>query len=89
MLTLIKFGAVWCNPCKAYSVILNELNKEHNGKFVFKEVDVEEDTDEATNLVSKFGIRSVPTTVILDGDEVKFKRAGVITKEELVNLLNL
>ena len=75
MKELLKFKAVWCGPCKSLSNIMEGVD------FSVKvtEVDIDEDMDTTI----KYGIRGVPTMVLLeDGKEVK-RTSGVMRLEEL------
>ena len=75
MKELLKFKAVWCGPCKSLSNIMEGVD------FGVKvtEVDIDEDMDTTI----KYGIRGVPTMVLLeDGKEVK-RTSGVMRLEEL------
>ena len=60
---ILKFHATWCNPCKALSKVLEEVDM----KMPVEAVDVDQFQDK----VKEFQIRSVPTLVALvDGKEV-------------------
>lgn len=60
---LIKFGASWCAPCKSASKFLSQFDSD---KYV--EIDITADEDTA----AKFGIKQIPTFVLVNvnGDEV-------------------
>lgn len=62
---LIKFGAVWCNPCKQASKFLSENFTSDQ----YEDVDVAENE----TLARHFGIRNVPTFVLVNcnGDEIE------------------
>lgn len=63
---VIKLGATWCQPCKAFTPIFERVaNDEKYKGIVFKNLDVEDD-DEGVKMSEKYMIRSVPTTIILD-----------------------
>ena len=83
MVTLKKFSAAWCGPCKALAPVINEIK----GQFpnvTFEDYDVDVAYDEAT----KYGIRSVPTVIIeKDGKEIE-RFAGMGSKMSYVNALN-
>ena len=65
---LVDFTAAWCPPCKAIAPILDELADEYAGSLRIVKVDV----DENPSVAMRFGIRSMPTLVVLrDGVEVK------------------
>ena len=64
---LVDFWATWCAPCKTLGPILEKLAAEYNGAFLLAKVDV----DAEQQLAGYFGIRSVPTVVLLkDGQPV-------------------
>lgn len=64
---LVDFWATWCGPCKTLGPILEKLANEYNGAFLLAKVDV----DAEQQLAGYFGIRSVPTVVLIkDGQPV-------------------
>lgn len=83
MVTLKKFSAAWCGPCRALAPVINEVKGQFSN-VVFEDYDVDEAYDEAT----KYGIRSVPTVIIeKDGKEVD-RFTGASSKLTYVNALN-
>ncbi len=70
---VVDFFATWCGPCKAYSPILQELKRQEGDNIRLVKIDV--DKNEA--LSQKLGIRAMPTTVIFQEGEEKFRAAGV------------
>lgn len=78
---IIKFSAQWCGPCKVYQSEWNkakEANQDSN--VVFKEVDIDLDED---NLVERYNIKSVPTTIMVDKDNLLYRFTGVKKSTEL------
>lgn len=64
---LVDFWATWCGPCKTLGPILEKLAAEYNGAFTLAKVDV----DAEQQLAGYFGIRSVPTIILIkDGQPV-------------------
>lgn len=65
----VDFYAVWCGPCQQAAPIVEELAGEYAGKVFVAKVD----TDESPELAERFGIRSIPTTIVLkpEGGELK------------------
>ena len=64
---ILKFSASWCIPCQTLSKTIEKLTDEQ--KKVFINIDV--DTC-GNQMLSKYGVRSVPTLVVLkDDDSVK------------------
>ncbi len=77
---LIKFEAEWCNPCKAMAPIIEDFAK-NNPQLKVIAVDV--DGDGIHDVLSKYGVRSVPTFVRLKGGATIRTAAGTITRTEL------
>ncbi|MGN0165168.1 MAG: thioredoxin [Lachnospiraceae bacterium] len=79
---LLDFWAEWCGPCSMLSPIVHEFAVENSNIKVGK-VNVDEEGD----LASKFRIFSIPTLVVLkNGQEVK-RSIGVISKDEIGELV--
>ena len=77
MIQLLDFYADWCGPCQVMKPLLNEIEKDYEGKVEFKQVDVETETA----MASQFGIMSIPTFVILkDGKEIA-RKLGAMPKD--------
>lgn len=82
---VLKFSAAWCGPCKAYATVFEEVAKMDE----FKDVEfVNLDVEDADDLVSKYKISSVPTTVIINNDNVN-KIIGSVSEGELIKRLRM
>ena len=83
MVTVKKFSAVWCGPCRALAPVINEIKSQFSN-VRFEDYDVDVAYDEAT----KYGIRSVPTIIIeKDGKEIN-RFIGVSSKMAYINAIN-
>ena len=58
---LVDFWAPWCGPCKAIGPILEKLETAYGGAFKLAKIN----SDEEQQLAGAFGIRSIPTVVLL------------------------
>jgi len=64
---LVDFWAAWCGPCKALGPILEKIVASYNGALKLAKVD----TDTQQQLAAAFGIRSLPTVVLVkDGQMI-------------------
>ncbi len=64
---VLRFWATWCRPCIALEPVFNEVATEMKDSAGFAEVDI----DKAPEIAGTFGIRSVPTVVVMkDGQPV-------------------
>ncbi len=58
---LVDFWATWCGPCKVIGPILEKVEADYGGRFKLVKID----SDQEQQLASAFGIRSIPTCVLL------------------------
>lgn len=73
---VLKFSAAWCGPCSALTKTLKEMENLPEIEHV--------DIDGNIALATSFGIRSVPTLIIVDENEKEIKRlTGYANKQKL------
>jgi|TARA_B100001094_G_scaffold303628_1_gene331899 thioredoxin 1 len=73
----LYFSAQWCGPCKSLSPIMNEVSSHVE----VEKIDVDLDYEKA----QKYGVRNIPTVVLVDGvTEVK-RFIGVQPKQNYIN----
>ena len=77
--SVVDFWAEWCGPCRMITPIIEELATEYDGKATIGKVNV----DHHPNVSMKYGVRSIPTILILKNGEVVEKHVGVTTKKVL------
>ncbi|HZI32993.1 MAG TPA: thioredoxin, partial [Candidatus Binatia bacterium] len=63
---LVDFWAEWCGPCKMIAPVLDELATEYEGKVKIGKVNI----DEHQGLAAQFGVRAIPTLLVLKNGEV-------------------
>ena len=82
-MTVKKFSASWCGPCRALTPVMNEIKGQFSG-VKFEEYDI----DEYSDITEEYGVRSVPTVIIVkDGIELQ-RFTGLSSKMAYVNAIN-
>lgn len=80
---LVDFYATWCGPCQTLSPIVQQVAKELGDQIKVIKVDVDRNPAAA----QQFQIRSVPTLIIFKGGQVLWRKAGLMTKRELISTI--
>lgn len=83
MLQILDFHATWCGPCKMLSPVLDAIEKE-NTNINIKKLNV----DENKELVTKYGVTSVPTVIFVKNDQEVSRFNGFQSKEKIQSLIN-
>ncbi|MDX1665748.1 MAG: thioredoxin [Saprospiraceae bacterium] len=83
---IVDFYADWCGPCKAQTPILEQLKKELGEEARIVKIDV----DKNPALAEKLQVMSIPTIMIFQNGEQKWRAMGVqsfgILKEQVRKL---
>lgn len=81
---LVDFWAPWCGPCKMQTPILEKVAAAVGDKAVIGKVNV----DENPELAAKYGIRSIPTIILLKDGESKQQLIGLQQEAALVSAID-
>ena len=74
---LIDFYANWCQPCKTVAPVLEELQKEYEGKINIYKVD----TEDQQELSAMFGVKSIPSLLFVPMDAQPQMAQGALPKD--------
>jgi thioredoxin 1 len=76
---LVDFWADWCGPCKMIAPAVEELAEEFDGRMRFAKLDV----DANQQVAMQFGIRSIPTLLLIKNGQVAEQVIGAVPKSLL------
>ncbi|HEX7375232.1 MAG TPA: thioredoxin, partial [Steroidobacteraceae bacterium] len=81
---LVDFWAPWCGPCRSVMPMLERLADEYAGRFILAKVN----TDEQQQLAQHFGIRSIPTLMLIHNREIAEQLVGAQPEQTVRELLD-
>ena len=81
---LVDFWATWCGHCRILSPTVDEIAEEYADRITVAKCNV----DDAEEIAMQYRIMSIPTLLFFKGGEVVDKRVGVVSKEEIVSIIN-
>jgi len=80
---LVDFYADWCGPCKMAEPVLEELSESYKDKILIVKLNVDENQETS----GKYGVMSIPTTILFkDGKEVE-RQVGFGGKQKFEELI--
>jgi thioredoxin 1 len=79
---VLKFSATWCGPCKMLARNLEDINT----NIPIENIDIDENQDVAI----EYGVRGVPTMIMIDENNNQVKRmVGMQSLKDLENWFNV
>ena len=80
---LVDFWATWCGPCRMIAPIIDQLSTELAGKIKVGKVDV----DANNGLAATYGVRTIPTLLIIKDGEIMDTMVGASSKDAIMQRL--
>lgn len=81
---LVDFFATWCGPCRMLAPLLSEIEQVRTDCKV-----CQVDVDQNPALAARYGVVTIPTLLVFRDGQVVNKALGVLSKEEIENLLDV
>lgn len=81
---LVDFWAPWCGPCRMVGPVVEEISREYQGKAKVAKLN----TDEASEIASRYGIRSIPTIMFFKNGEMVQQLVGAYPKAKITEKLD-
>jgi len=83
MPTILDFYADWCRPCQALGPILEDIQKEYEGKINIFKIDTENE-----HILSEiFQIRSIPSMLFIPLNESPQMTNGLLPKDKIKEII--
>lgn len=81
MKKIVYLSADWCAGCKRFKPIVQKVCAELGIQVDYVNVDYD------TTYIQKYGIQSVPTTLMFLNGELAWKKSGVMQESELKSMI--
>lgn len=82
--TALYFSAIWCGPCRSFGPLVERVATAMGERLGLVKLDV----DAAPELAVRYGVRSVPTLIVLRRGEVAARHTGSMSEGALRRLLD-
>jgi len=81
---LVDYWAEWCNPCKSFAPVLEEVARDYAGRLKVCKLNV----DDNPLTPQRFGVRGIPTLMLFREGKPQGTSVGALTKSELCSFID-
>lgn len=82
--SLLFFSASWCGPCQTMKPVVAGVSSMMAERFNTIRLDI----DESPQVAAEYGIRSVPTLLLVKHDHIVAQQVGALPPQQLMQWLN-
>lgn len=79
---LVDFYAPWCGPCKMIAPVIEQVANENSALKVVKV-----NADEAPELMAQYGVRGIPTLLLLNDGELIDRKVGAASVQQVTEFV--
>src|ERR1043165_1666601 len=80
---LVDFWAEWCGPCRMIAPTVEAVAEEYEGKAGVYKMDV----DNNPNIPQQFGIRGIPTLILVKGGQEQERIVGAVSRDAITKVM--
>ncbi len=80
---LVDFYADWCAPCKAMNPILKSVKSKMGDQIKILKINI----DKNQAVANKFNVRGIPTFILFQSNEIKWRKSGLLEENNLLEEL--
>ena len=77
---LVDFYAEWCAPCKAMNPILKSVKSKMGDQIKILKINI----DKNQAVANKFNVRGIPTFILFQSNEIKWRKSGLLEENNLL-----
>lgn len=81
---LVDFWAEWCGPCKMIGPILEQVSEKYSGQLLIAKINIDHNSDTP----AKYGIRGIPTLLLITNGQVVATQVGALSRQQLENFID-
>jgi thioredoxin 1 len=80
MKQLFYFYGPWCQPCKSFSPVMDQVSK----NISVRKINIDYEPD----VIGRFNVSSVPTVILVENEREVRRFVGVKSYNEVINFVN-